>query len=138
MRYWLSFPGPWRTRLGVSISPSDLGYREPRIPSWKRHELRHGLQEAAKENGETLSREDADYLIDRTAHDILQAAAAEQAQRRRRLWRWAIFMWLVLSAAFIFLIAARADERLHDGSPCFNDYGQPGTWYGQHCYVSDD
>ena len=137
MRYWFSFPGPWRrTRLGVSVGPSDFTARELKIPNWRRHELRHGLQEAAKANGETLSREDADYLIDRTAHDILAAAAAEQAKRRRMLWRWVIFAWLALSVVFMFLIAnaAQADERLHDGAACFNAWGEAGTWYGNHCY----
>jgi len=36
-----------------------------RLPSWKRYELRHGLQEAAKARGEPMSKEDADYCIDK-------------------------------------------------------------------------
>jgi len=32
---------------------------------YRRYELRHGLQEAAKARGETMTKEDADYCIDK-------------------------------------------------------------------------
>ena len=38
----------------------------PHLPSWRRYELRHGLQEAAKARGEPMTREDADYAIDKS------------------------------------------------------------------------
>jgi len=65
-------------------------------------------------------------------------AAENRAQKRRRVWMWLFVAWLAISAVFVAIIAANADERLHDGSPCFNDYGEPGHWYGQHCYVDTD
>jgi hypothetical protein len=37
----------------------------PRLPSYRRYELRHGLQEAAKARGETMTKEDANYAIDK-------------------------------------------------------------------------
>jgi hypothetical protein len=35
----------------------------PKLLSWRRHKLRHGLQEAAQARGEPMTREDADYAI---------------------------------------------------------------------------
>jgi hypothetical protein len=61
-RTWISVP-VWRgVRIGRSVSDAEL---RGHLPGWRRHELRHGLQEAAKARGETLMREDADYLIDK-------------------------------------------------------------------------
>jgi hypothetical protein len=62
MRYWLSFRGPFGTRPGFSIGPEDI---HPRLPSYRRYELRHGLQEAAKARGEPMTKEDANYTIDK-------------------------------------------------------------------------
>jgi len=62
MRYWLSFRGPFGTRPGFSIGPEDI---HPRLPSYRRYELRHGLQEAAKARGEPMTKEDANYAIDK-------------------------------------------------------------------------
>jgi len=62
MRYWLSFRGPFGTRPGFSICPEDI---HPRLPSYRRYGLRHGLQEAAKARGETMTKEDANYAIDK-------------------------------------------------------------------------
>jgi hypothetical protein len=64
MRFWLSAPRILHglVRPGISLGREDWN---PRIPSWRKVELRHGLQEAAKARGETLTREDADYLIDK-------------------------------------------------------------------------
>jgi hypothetical protein len=49
-------------RPGISLGREDF---RPHLPSWRRYELRHGLQEAAKARGEPLTREDADYAIDK-------------------------------------------------------------------------
>jgi len=37
----------------------------PRLPSWRPYELRHGLQEGAKVRGEPMTKDDADYCIDK-------------------------------------------------------------------------
>jgi hypothetical protein len=37
----------------------------PRLSSHRRYELRKGLQEAAKARGEPMTKEDADYCIDK-------------------------------------------------------------------------
>jgi hypothetical protein len=61
-RTWISVP-TWRgIRIGRSIADSEL---RGHLPSWRRYELRHGLQEAAKARGETLTREDTDYIVDK-------------------------------------------------------------------------
>jgi hypothetical protein len=64
MRFWLSGPRllGGLVRPGISIGPEDI---HPRLPSWRRYELRKGLQEAAKARGETMTKEDADYAIDK-------------------------------------------------------------------------
>ena len=53
MRYWLSFRGPFGTRPGFGIGPEDT---HPRLSSYRRYELRHGLLEAAKARGETMTK----------------------------------------------------------------------------------
>src|SRR5208283_554476 len=63
MRYWLSFRGPFGTRPGISLGREEWSPRLP--PSYHRYELRHGLQEAAKARGKTITKEDADYCIDK-------------------------------------------------------------------------
>jgi hypothetical protein len=35
------------------------------MPRWRRYELRRAMQEAAEARGETMTREDADYGIDK-------------------------------------------------------------------------
>jgi hypothetical protein len=64
MRLWLSGPRILNglVRPGISLGREDF---RPRLPSWRRYELRHGLQEAAKARGEPMTREDADYAIDK-------------------------------------------------------------------------
>jgi len=64
MRLWLSGPRILRglVRPGISLDREDWN---PRLPSYRRYELRHGLQEAAKARGETMTKEDADYAIDK-------------------------------------------------------------------------
>ena len=54
-RFWLSGPrllNGW-IRPGISIGCED---RNPRLPSYRRYELRHGLREAAKARGETMTK----------------------------------------------------------------------------------
>jgi hypothetical protein len=65
MRFWLSGPRLFNglVRPGISLGREDWS---PRLPSWRRHELRHGLQAAAKARGETLTRVDTDYTIDKS------------------------------------------------------------------------
>ena len=64
MRLWLSGPRILRglVRPGISLGREDWN---PRLPSYRRYELRHGLQEAAKARGQTMTKEDADYSIDK-------------------------------------------------------------------------
>ena len=64
MRLWLSGPRILRglVRPGISLGREDWN---PRLPSYRRYELRHGLQEAAKARGEPMTKEDADYVIDK-------------------------------------------------------------------------
>jgi len=62
-RTWISVPfGRTGIRIGRSISDSEM---RPRLPSWRRFELRRGLQEAAKARGETMTKDEADYCIDK-------------------------------------------------------------------------
>jgi hypothetical protein len=65
MRLWLSGPRLLHglVRPGISLGRED--FRPCHPPSWRRYELRHGLQEAAKARGEPMTREDADYAIDK-------------------------------------------------------------------------
>ena len=59
MRFWLS---------GVSFGWEDFRPRRQAmaaLPSYRRYELRHGLQEAAKASGKPIGKDDADYLIDK-------------------------------------------------------------------------
>jgi hypothetical protein len=72
MRIWLSSPRilGGLVRPGVSFGREDglrmLGHRRPaRLPRWRRYELRHCLQEAAKARGEKMTKEEADYRIDK-------------------------------------------------------------------------
>ena len=64
MRLWLSGPRILHglVRPGISLGREDWN---PRLPSYRRYELRHGLQEAAKARGETMTKEDANYAIDK-------------------------------------------------------------------------
>jgi hypothetical protein len=72
VRIWFSGPRilGGLIRPGVSFGCEDGlralgGRRSTRLPSWRRYELQHGLQEAAKARGEKLTKEDANYLIDK-------------------------------------------------------------------------
>ena len=64
MRLWLSGPRILRglVRPDISLGREDWN---PRLPSYRRYELRHGLREAAKARGEAMTKEDADYYIDK-------------------------------------------------------------------------
>jgi hypothetical protein len=64
LRFWLSGPRILKglVRPGISIGPEDV---HPHLPSYRRYELRKGLQEAAKARGEPMTKEDADYCIDK-------------------------------------------------------------------------
>ena len=62
-----------------------------------------------------MIREEADYLIDKSMHTILQALQDEKAKKRRLLWFWAAIVWAAVAAAFALIITAKAD-RLHDGA----------------------
>jgi hypothetical protein len=57
-RNWISFSLGHGIRVGRSVA-------DPRLPSWRRFELRHILQAAAKERGETITIDDTNYLIDK-------------------------------------------------------------------------
>jgi len=70
VRIWLSGPRilGGLVRPGISLGPEDmrhLGGRPARLPSYRRYELRAGLQEAAKARGDKLTKEDCNYAIDK-------------------------------------------------------------------------
>jgi hypothetical protein len=66
MRIWFSGPRLFRglVRPGISLGREDFG--PPRLPNWRRYELRAGLQAAAKARGETMLKMDCDYFIDKS------------------------------------------------------------------------
>ena len=74
VRYWL--PGP--RILGSLVRPGiSLWVRRhgPALVALPRYELRKGLQEAAKARGEPMTKEDADYCIDKAlANGVLDSA----------------------------------------------------------------
>jgi hypothetical protein len=65
VRIWFSGPRLLNglVRPGISLGREDFG--PPRLPSWRRHELRVGLQTAAKLRGEAMTKDDANYFIDK-------------------------------------------------------------------------
>jgi hypothetical protein len=65
MRIWFSGPRLLNglVRPGISLGREDFG--PPRLPRWRRHELRAGLQAAAKARGEAMTKTDCDYFIDK-------------------------------------------------------------------------
>jgi hypothetical protein len=70
MRFWLSGPSILYglVRPGVSFSWKDFRPRwqaMAALPSYRRYELRHGLQEAAKASGKPIGKDDADHLVDK-------------------------------------------------------------------------
>jgi hypothetical protein len=76
MRIWLSGPRIFGglIRPGVSFDREDWN---PRLPSYRRYALRHGLQKAAKATGETMTTEDANYAIDKAlACGLLDSAGS--------------------------------------------------------------
>jgi hypothetical protein len=76
MRIWLSGPRilGGLIRPGVSFGREDWN---PRLPSYRRYALRHGLQKAAKATGETMTTEDANYAIDKAlACGLLDSAGS--------------------------------------------------------------
>ena len=50
MRQWISIRGPGGLRFGQNIGPEDFG--PPKLPSWRRYELRKGLQPAVGRPGQ--------------------------------------------------------------------------------------
>ena|ERR1700730_13333014 len=72
MRQWISIRGPGGLRFGQSIGPEDFG--PPKLPSWRRYELRKQLQTAATAKGKTMTIADCDHVIDRT----LEIATVDQ------------------------------------------------------------
>jgi hypothetical protein len=61
VRIWFSGP---RILHGLVRPSTSIGREDwnPRLPSYRRYELRHGLLEAAKDRGETMMKEDANYV----------------------------------------------------------------------------
>jgi hypothetical protein len=64
MRLWFSGPRLFNglVRPGISLGREDWN---PRLPSYRRYELRKGLQAAAKARGEPMTRDEADYIVDK-------------------------------------------------------------------------
>jgi hypothetical protein len=65
VRVWFSGPRLFNglVRPGISFGKEDFG--PPRLPNWRRYELRYNLQEAVKAKGETMTKDAADYVIDK-------------------------------------------------------------------------
>jgi hypothetical protein len=65
MRLWLSGPRLFNglVRPGISLGREDWN---PRLPSWRRYELRKQLETAATAKGKTMTVAVCDYVIDRT------------------------------------------------------------------------
>jgi hypothetical protein len=64
VRFWLSGPRILNglVRPGISLGREDWN---PRLPSYRRYELRKGLQAAAEARGEPMTRDEADYFVDK-------------------------------------------------------------------------
>ncbi|MGO9238166.1 MAG: hypothetical protein ACLP4V_30255 [Methylocella sp.] len=70
MRFWLSGS---RILYGLVRPDVSFGWEDfrPRwqamaaLPPYRRYELRHGLQEAAKASGKPIGKDEADYFIDK-------------------------------------------------------------------------
>jgi hypothetical protein len=64
MRVWFSGPRLFNglVRPGISLGREDW---RPRLPSWRRYELREGLQAAAVARGKPMTRDEADYIVDK-------------------------------------------------------------------------
>ena len=76
MRFWLSGPRilGGLIRPGISFNENELRHKTPRLPNWRRHELRADLKAAAEVKGETITVADANYLIDKAlAAGVLDA-----------------------------------------------------------------
>jgi hypothetical protein len=63
-RTWLSLSVPILRGLRVGRSWADSELR-PRLPAWRKWELRRGLKDAAKARGETMPEDQASYLVDK-------------------------------------------------------------------------
>jgi len=75
VRYWISGPRLFGNLIRPGISFSKADFEPPRLPAYRRYELRKGLREAAKARGETMTRDDADYCINKAlATGVLDAA----------------------------------------------------------------
>jgi hypothetical protein len=62
-RTWLSVPlGRTGIRIGRSIADSEL---RPHLPSWRKFELCHGLIKAAEARGEKMSKDEANYIVEK-------------------------------------------------------------------------
>ena len=59
IRIWFSGPRLFRGLVRPAYRLAAKTSAPPRLPSWRRHELRAGLQSAAKLRGETLTKDDA-------------------------------------------------------------------------------
>jgi hypothetical protein len=57
-RSWISVP------IGHGIRIADAELR-PRLPSWRKYELCHGLIKAAEARGEKMTKDEAAYIIDK-------------------------------------------------------------------------
>jgi hypothetical protein len=102
----ISFPLIGRIRIGRSWSDAEL---RPRLASWRRFELRRGLQDAAKAEGEPMTREEGDYLIDKAlAGGAIDAAGnptpdadeATIAETRK----WPAWLWFLAGALLLAVI----------------------------------
>jgi hypothetical protein len=56
----------------------------PRLSPYRRYELRKGLQEAAKARGGPMTKEDADYCIDKALAEFKRVRPGSLAVQPRR------------------------------------------------------
>ena len=113
MRLWLSGP---RILCGLVRPSISLGREDwnPRLPSYRRYELRHGLLEAAKARGETMTKEDANYAIDKALATGLLDSNGNLNFHMRGTWEEIITGILTTAKAWGQLMTCAEAERLTD------------------------
>ena len=63
-RQWISIRGPWGIRIGQSWGPED--FEPPKLVTRQRYEITQMLIDAAVKKGGDMSRERANYIVNKT------------------------------------------------------------------------
>ena len=63
-RQWISIRGPWGIRIGQSWDPED--FEPPKLATWQRYEITQMLIDAAVKKGGDVSRERANYIVNKS------------------------------------------------------------------------